>query len=354
MNLIYMIGCAMENTKSFFLYIGITCILIIGTLLLSATHGPLATNALTVLKIILGHLLPNMPWMSDGTITPAQDQAVWDFRLPRILLAIISGAALSLAGMLLQVMVRNPLAEPYILGISSGAGLGAVIAIVAGSTALAGITLNLAAFLGAILTIVLVYFLALHEDRISSARLILAGVAIGSFFAALTNFLIMTTNAQNIYSILHFMLGSVSAAQWNNLLPPLLTLLLASLIAGTRSRALNAMLMGDETATALGINVGNLRKILLALTALLTATTVSVAGGIGFVGLIVPHLCRMLVGADHRKLLPLSILGGGAFLGLCDLLARTLAEPVEIPLGILTATLGAPFFLWIMRKKGIS
>lgn len=344
----------MENKRNFFLGISIACTLIGGVLILSAQHGPLSTDTTTVAKIILGHLLPDMPWMKDGTITPAQDQAVWNFRLPRAFLAITAGAALSLAGALLQVMVRNPLAEPYILGISSGAGLGAVTAIVAGSTALAGITLNLAAFLGATLTITLVYFLALYQGHISSARLILAGVAVGSFFAALTNFLIMTTDAQNIYGILHFMLGSVSAAKWTDVLPPLLALLIASLIVGTRSRALNAMLVGDETATALGVNVGNLRKVLLVLTALLTATTVSVAGGIGFVGLIVPHLCRMLVGADHRKLLPLSVLGGGAFLGLCDFLARVLAEPVEIPLGILTAALGAPFFLWIMRKKGIS
>lgn len=338
----------------FRLYSALTLVVILGVILISAAHGPLNTTPTTTAKIVLGHLLPNMPWMADGSITAAQDQAVWAFRLPRVVLAILAGAALSLAGVLLQVMVRNPLAEPYILGISSGAGLGAVTAIVAGSTALAGITLNLAAFIGAALTIALVYFLALDHGRIMSARLILAGVAIGSFFAALTNFLIMTTDAQNIYSILHFMLGSVSAAQWSNTAPPAVALLLALAIVSTKTRALNALLMGDETATALGVNVSMLRKVLLGVTALLTAATVSVAGGIGFVGLIVPHLCRMAVGADHRRLIPLSVLGGGAFLGLCDLFARTLAEPIEIPLGIITAALGAPFFLWIMRRKGIS
>ena len=284
---------------------------------------------------------------------PAQDQAVWNSRLPRVLLAIVAGAALSLAGVILQVIVRNPLAEPYILGISAGAGLGAVVAIVAGSTALAGIALNVSAFIGAAITIALVYSLALKRGIIMPSRLILVGVAVGSLFAAVTNFLIMTTDAQNIYSILHFMLGSVSAAHWESLTLPILALVIGLMTVGFKTRAMNALLVGDETATALGVNVSSLRKILLLVTAMLTAATVSVAGGIGFVGLIIPHLTRMLVGADHRRLIPLNALGGGAFLGLCDFLARTLAEPVEIPIGILTAVVGAPFFLWLMRTKDV-
>lgn len=320
---------------------------------MSTAHGPLPTPPDTAAKIVLGHLLPNMPWMSDGSISSAQDQAVWNFRLPRTLLAILAGAALSLAGVILQVIVRNPLAEPYILGISAGAGLGAVVSIVAGSAALAGIALNLAAFAGAALTIALVYTLALKRGIIMPARLILVGVAVGSLFAAVTNFLVMTTDAQNIYSILHFMLGSVSAAHWESLIPPGIALIISLIVVGLKTRAMNALLVGDETATALGVNVSSLRKILLLVTALLTASTVAVAGGIGFVGLIIPHFVRMLVGADHRRLIPLSVLGGGAFLGICDFLARTLAEPVEIPIGILTAVIGAPFFLWLMRTKDV-
>ncbi|GAB3707658.1 FecCD family ABC transporter permease [Mariniluteicoccus flavus] len=321
--------------------------------LVSAAHGPLATTPLEAGKIVLGHVLPGMPWMTDGSLTPAQDQAVWGFRLPRTLLAALAGAALSLAGAVLQVTVRNPLAEPYILGVSSGAGLGVVAAIVLGSTALAGIPLNLSAFAGAAVTIALVYGLAQKRGVVLPTRLILVGVALGSLLSALTNFLIISTDAQNIYSVLHFLLGSVSAATWPSLAPPAAAFTIGLFVVGLRTRALNALMVGDETATALGVNVHRLRLVLLGVTALLTAATVSVAGGIGFVGLVVPHVARMLVGADHRRVIPVSVLGGAAFLATCDLLARVIAEPVEIPLGILTAVAGAPFFLWLMRSKDV-
>ncbi|MBW3085507.1 Hemin transport system permease protein HmuU [Austwickia sp. TVS 96-490-7B] len=324
---------------------------IITIVLISTAHGPLAMSPWQAARIVLGHLLPDMPWMSDGSITAAQDQVVWTFRLPRVLLAALAGACLSLAGALLQVSVRNPLAEPYILGISSGAGLGAVLAIVTGSIMASGVMLNLAAFIGAATTMTLVYLLALQRGVIVPARLILVGVALGSLLSALTNFLLMTTDAQKIFSILHFLLGSVSAATWTSLLPPAIALLIGVIVVGLRTRSLNALMVGDETATALGVDVPRLRRTLLAVTALLTAATVAVAGGIGFVGLIVPHVTRMIVGADHRYVIPVSVLGGAAFLSVCDLLARSIVAPAEIPLGILTAVAGAPFFLWLMRRK---
>ncbi|MFL4472443.1 FecCD family ABC transporter permease [Paeniglutamicibacter sp. MACA_103] len=334
---------------------GTTALLSVGivlVILISAGSGPLATSLAEAAKIITGHLLPGMAWMSDGTISVSQDQAVWNFRLPRTLLAGVAGASLALAGALLQTNVRNPLAEPYILGVSAGAGVGAVLAIVAGSTAMAGIGLNAAAFLGAAGATVLVYLLAKQGGIIAPSRLILAGVALGSLLAAITNFLTITTEAQNVYSVLFFLLGSVSAASYGQLVLPGLALAVVGVYAMARSRALNAMLAGDETAIALGVNVTSMRRTLLLATALLTATTVAVCGGIGFVGLVVPHAVRMIVGSDHRRMLPLVILGGALFLMLTDLLARSVAQPAEIPLGILTAAVGAPFFLWLMRTSG--
>ncbi|MHA7304077.1 FecCD family ABC transporter permease [Arthrobacter sp. TMN-49] len=325
---------------------------IVVVILLSASTGPLATSLPEAAKIITGHLVPGMVWMHDGTISVSQDQAVWSFRLPRTLLAGIAGASLALAGALLQTNVRNPLAEPYILGVSAGAGVGAVLAIVAGSTAVSGLSLNAAAFVGAAGATVLVYLLAQQGGMISPSRLILAGVALGSLLAAITNFLTITTEAQNVYSVLFFLLGSVSAASYPQLVLPGLALAGVGLYAMLRSRALNAMLAGDETAIALGVNVTAMRRTLLLATALLTATTVAVCGGIGFVGLVVPHAVRMMVGSDHRRMLPLVILGGALFLMLTDLLARTVAQPAEIPLGILTAAVGAPCFLWLMRTSG--
>ncbi|MGP5394914.1 MULTISPECIES: FecCD family ABC transporter permease [Arthrobacter] len=325
---------------------------IVLVILFSASTGPLSTSLLESAKIIAGHLVPGMAWMRDGSITVSQDQAVWNFRLPRTLLAGIAGASLALAGALLQTNVRNPLAEPYILGVSAGAGVGAVLAIVAGSTAVAGLSLNAAAFLGAAGATVLVYLLAKQGGVIAPSRLILAGVALGSLLAAITNFLTITTEAQNVYSVLFFLLGSVSAASYAQLVLPGMALAVVATYAMTRSRALNAMLAGDETAIALGVNITAMRRTLLLATALLTATTVAVCGGIGFVGLVVPHAVRMIVGSDHRRMLPLVILGGAFFLMLTDLLARTVAQPAEIPLGILTAAVGAPFFLWLMRTSG--
>ncbi|MCH8614368.1 FecCD family ABC transporter permease [Arsenicicoccus dermatophilus] len=321
--------------------------------LLSVSTGPLHTGPVQAAQIVVGHLLPGMPWMVDGSITASQDQAVWGFRLPRSLLAAVAGGNLALAGALLQVTVRNPLAEPYILGVSAGAGLGAVVAIVAGATALTAVTLNMMAFLGAVLAIVLVYVLAQDQGVVVPARLILAGVALGSLLSGVTNFLLMTTEAQNIYSVLHFLLGSVSAATWASLVPPVVALVVGLLVVLPRGRPLNALLAGDEAATALGVDVPRLHRALLLVAAVLTASTVSVAGGIGFVGLIVPHVVRMVVGSDHRRVLPLTVLGGAVFLPSCDLLARSVAEPVEVPLGVLTAVVGAPFFLWLMRRKAV-
>lgn len=325
---------------------------IVAVLIVSGSTGPLQTTLLESWQISLGHLIPGLPWMTDGSLSVTQDQAVWNFRFPRALLAGIAGASLALAGALLQANVRNPLAEPYILGVSAGAGVGAVVAIVAGSTAIAGIGLNAAAFIGATVATLLVYLLAKQGGVIAPSRLILAGVALGSLLAAITNFLTITTDAQNVYSVLFFLLGSVSAAEYPQLLLPGLSLLAVSVFAMLRSRALNALLAGDETATALGVNVESLRRILLLATALLTATTVAVCGGIGFVGLVVPHAARIMVGSDHRRMLPVTILGGALFLMLTDLMARTIAQPAEIPIGILTSVVGAPFFLWLMRSNG--
>ncbi|GAB77073.1 iron complex transport system permease protein [Austwickia chelonae] len=321
-------------------------------IVVSGATGPLRTTFTEAAQLVVGHLVPGMSWMTDGTLSPAQDQAVWNFRLPRTLLAGVVGSCLALAGALLQAVVRNPLAEPYVLGVSSGAGLGAVLVIVLGSTAVAGLSLSAAAFAGALLATVLVHLLASQDGIISPQRLILAGVALGTLLAALTNYLTISTEAQNVYSVLYFTLGSVSGADFGKIVWPLLALVVVALVAISRSRVLNAMLVGDESATSLGVDVQRTRRLTLAAAALLTGTSVAVAGGIGFVGLVVPHVTRILVGSDHRRTLPVTVLAGAVLLMVCDLLARTIADPVEVPIGIVTAVLGAPFFLWIMRTAG--
>ncbi len=329
--------------------LGIALVLLV---VVSGSVGAVTVSPLQAGQIVLGHLVPGMPWMSDGTLTPLQDQAVWRFRLPRALLAALAGAGLALAGALMQVTVRNPLAEPYILGVSSGASVGAVVVIVLGSAAVGGLSLNVAAFVGALVACAAVAALARKGGVLSPTRMILAGVALGTLFSAITSYLTISTDAQNVVSVLFFLLGSVSAATMTSLLGPALALAVACVVAAVLARSLNALMTGDESAASLGVDPTRLRALLLVVASLLTGTVVSVAGGIGFVGLVVPHVARIAVGADHRRMLPVTVLGGGVFLMTADLLARTVAEPTEIPLGILTAFVGAPFFLWLMRRGG--
>ncbi|GAB3644482.1 FecCD family ABC transporter permease [Glycomyces tarimensis] len=322
----------------------------LGVVAVSGATGTVDVTFGDSVKLITGHLLPGMPWMSDGSLTPLQDQAVWQFRLPRTILAGIAGAGLALTGALMQAIVRNPLAEPYLLGVSAGAGLGAVSVITLGIGAAAGLTLSGAAFLGALTAAVAVYLLARQSGVLAPTRLILAGVALGSLLSAVTSYLTITTEAQNVFSILFFLLGSVAAATWQQLAVPAAALAAVFVYAMTRSRALNALQVGDETATALGVHVDRFRSRLLIAAALLTGSIVAVSGGIGFVGLVIPHISRIAVGADHRRLLPVAVLGGAVFLMAADLTARTVASPTEVPIGIVTAAVGAPFFLWLMRR----
>lgn len=325
---------------------------IVALIVLSGAIGTVEVSIIEATRIVTGHLLPGMPWMSDGSLTRLQDQAVWQFRLPRTLLAALAGAGLALAGALMQVTVRNPLAEPYILGVSSGASVGAVLVIVFGSAALGGLSLNVAAFLGALAACIAVAVLARKDGTLSPTRMILAGVALGALLSAVTSYLTISTDAQNVVSVLFFLLGSVSAATMHSLIGPTIALAVSCLVAAFLARSLNVLMTGDESATSLGVNAARLRGTLLVIASLLTGAVVSVAGGIGFVGLVVPHIARIAVGADHRRMLPVTVLGGAVFLMLADLLARTVAQPTEIPLGILTAFVGAPFFLWLMRRGG--
>lgn len=322
---------------------------LIALLLLSTSVGTISVSPADAVRLLLGHLLPGMSWMSDGTYTALQDNAVWQFRLPRALLAAITGAALALAGALMQVVVHNPLAEPYILGVSAGAGVGAVSLIVFGIGA-NSLAIGSAAFLGALLATAAVYLLSRRHGRIAAQRLILAGVALGSLFSAVTSYLTITTDAQNVFSIMFFLLGSVSAATMAHLALPAAALLGVLAFTASRARALNALLAGDDAATSLGIDVNRLRSGVLIAAALLTGSVVAVSGGIGFVGLVIPHIARIVVGTDHRRMLPVATLGGAVFLTGADLLARTVAAPTEVPLGVLTALVGAPFFLWLLRR----
>jgi iron complex transport system permease protein len=274
---------------------------------------------------------------------------ILDVRLPRVLLAALVGASLAGAGTLYQALFRNPLADPYIWGISSGAGLGAMIAFVltAGATALRFGVVPVAAFAGAMLTMLLVVRLANVRGRLDPTSLLLAGVALSYTLAAVTSF-VMVLAREQMAAIVYWMMGGFSAATWGYVWMIVPMFLLGVIVPLLSTRELDLMLLGDERAGHLGLSVERFKLLMLAAASLLTAAAVAVAGLIGFVGLMVPHMVRLVLGPDHRRLLPASLLTGAIVLVLADLIARTIIAPIEIPVGIVTAVLGGPFFIWLL------
>ncbi len=277
---------------------------------------------------------------------------VVDLRAPRAVMAILVGGGLSLAGAVFQALLRNPLAEPYILGISGGAATGAVLALAMGLTASLSWALPAAAFTGALLAIVLVLRVAATpDDGVDVRVLLLAGVVVGAFFTACMSFVLSVSDARTVRSTVLWMMGSLAGADWRTVsMVTLYTLPAAVLLVGL-ARPLNLLAIGEETAGYLGANVERVKRAAYVLGSLLTAAGVAATGVIGFVGLIVPHGVRLLVGADYRVLLPLSFLAGAVFLTLADVAARTILSPAEVPIGVITAFVGVPLFLLLLRRS---
>ncbi|WP_342365721.1 FecCD family ABC transporter permease [Plantibacter sp. CFBP 8775] len=298
---------------------------------------------------VIAVLCANLTRRAAG-LDPLDQQIVWELRVPRVLMAAVVGASLALAGAALQGLLRNPLADPFIVGVSSGASLGAVLVMSFGSGALFGLSTPAAAFIGALVLLLLVFAFAQRSGSFTDIRLVLSGVALGYVAMAGTSFAQLQAEPGQVRGILFWMMGSVAGARWETLALPTVALLGAGAWLLIQARGLNALALGDDDAVAVGVDLRRFRLGLLLVAALLTAVTVAVAGGVGFVGLIVPHAVRMLVGADHRRLLPVSALSGAVFLVLVDLVARTIGSPNEYPLTIFTALVGGPFFLWLMRS----
>ncbi len=286
-------------------------------------------------------------------VDPTVRTIVIAIQLPRVVLGALVGAGLALSGAVLQGVFRNPLADPGLIGVSAGAGFGAVLAIAVGAAAQGLWTLPLWAFAGAVLASGLVYLLAVRHGRTPVLTLILAGVAISALFGAGST-LILTLNIGNtdVQSMLAWLYGSLDGALWRQDAVLAAFVLPGGATMALFARDLNLLSTGEEGAAALGVPVEGAQRALLGLTALVTAAAVAASGMIAFVGLMVPHLLRRLVGADHRVLLPASLLGGAAFLVIADLLARVVAAPAEINLGVVTAVIGVPFFLYLLRRGG--
>lgn len=279
-------------------------------------------------------------------------QIVWDLRVPRVVLAALVGAGLSVVGVAVQALVRNPIADPYVLGVSSGASIGAAVVIVYGSVAgLGALGLSGAAFVTACLSMAVVYMVARRGGALNPLRLVLTGVVAGYVLSALTSYLVFLGDPRGAQQVLFWLLGSFGRARWSMLAVPALVLVVVLGWLLVRARPLDALLAGDEAAVTLGVPVGRVRLELFVATAALTAVMVSVSGAVGFVGLVVPHIVRLLVGGLHRRVLITSALFGMVFMVWVDLAARTLASPQEIPIGILTAIIGGPLFLVLMYRS---
>ncbi|GGZ47568.1 ABC transporter permease [Streptomyces subrutilus] len=308
--------------------------------------GPVRIAPGRVLDIVLGALSGQRPHGAFATI-------VWDVRMPRVLLGAVVGAGLAVAGTVLQALVRNQLADPFLLGASSGASAGAVLVIVYGAGAgLAALTVPLAAFAGSMGALVAVYAMARRGGTMTTGRLILAGVAVQYILSALTSLvLVLAAHPDQIRTVLFWTLGGLGGARWDELALPSAALLVGTGLLLALARPLDLLLAGEEGAHTLGLDTARFRAAVFVLTSLVIGVLVAYSGAIGFVGLMVPHAARMVVGAGHRALLPVAALGGAVFLVLADLVARTAAAPEEIPVGVVTALIGGPFFLWMLRRS---
>ncbi len=326
-------------------------LMIIGAASVGAAQLPLSA----VWQVFADFLSGSLEVAVEGSAAAAR-LIIIDVRLPRILTALLVGAGLGVAGVVFQGLLLNPLADPFTIGVSAGAAFGATIAILLPTLwPLATIFSGFAivpwfAFAGAVFSLALVYFIARSRGRVMPESMILAGVIVASFLSALISFM-KSIAGEKLASVVFWIMGGFSGALWSQVWLLLPYCLICLVILQAHAGALNIMAMGDTTALQLGVEVYRVRRRLLLVAALLTAAAVSVSGVIGFVGLVVPHINRLLLGPDHRRLLPASALLGGLVLVAADTLARTVAGPTEIPVGVVTALLGAPFFCVIFKKK---
>jgi len=319
---------------------------LMGVALVGVFVGSVWISPATVFQVIGSEL----GFFDGGDLDPAQTKVVWDLRVPRVLLGAVVGASLSVAGGAIQVAVRNPLGDPYLLGVMAGASTGAVFVIVVGSAGVGGLGLSAAAFVGAFAATAMTFLFGRSGTRLPAVRVVLAGVAVAYLFSSVTFYLQTLATPNELRRALFWGLGSLGGATWADLRIPTVAVVLGSVWLLSQARSLNSLLTGEESATSLGVDVERTQLALLVTASGLSAVVVAVAGGIGFVGLVVPHVARMLFGSDHRRALPAMVLLGAVFLILADVVARTIVRPAELPIGIVTSAVGAPFFLWLLRR----
>ncbi|EOU1489583.1 iron ABC transporter permease [Clostridium perfringens] len=327
-------------------------LLFISSIILGISFGAVDIPPYDVYRVFLykvfGIKIGNLDEILNSTVF----DIIWGVRMPRVLLGAFAGMALAMVGVIMQATIQNPLGDPYILGLSSGASLGATFSILIGfSGVLSSFGAPLGAFLGALIASIFMYFLARIGGRITPFKMILAGMVISSICSSLTSLIIfLSKDNEGIRTVNFWMMGSLAGAEWSNIVLPIAISVIPLIYFFTQYRNLNLMVLGDETSITLGLNIEKHRKIYMILSSLITGVIVSVCGTIGFVGIMIPHIVRLIFGTDHKTLLPFSALVGAIFLIWADVIARCAITNMELPIGIITSVIGAPFLLWLMVK----
>ena len=322
------------------------------TIILAAGIGPVSVGPETTTRILLSRL-PGVGSLIRPDWQELETNIILGLRFPRVCLGMVVGASLAVCGVAMQALVRNNLADPFILGVSNGAAAFATLGMLFGAFSFLGtFSLSISAFLGSAVTILFVYTISRVRGRVNITQLLLSGVAVSMMMEGLTNIIKLSApNALGLHNAEFWMSGSLAGARWEYLTLPLAVLAACMAFLMIHYRGLNLLLLGDESAAALGINVGRLQKLLILAASLMAGTTIAVSGSIGFVGLMVPHFTRLLVGGDHRRVLPVCALLGGILVVWVDVAARMLIAPEELPVGVLTAVIGGPIFIWMLKKS---
>ncbi|MGM8307322.1 FecCD family ABC transporter permease [Clostridium perfringens] len=327
-------------------------LLFISSIILGISFGAVDIPPYDVYRVFLYKVFGIKIGNLDEILNSTLFDIIWGVRMPRVLLGAFAGMALAMVGVIMQATIQNPLGDPYILGLSSGASLGATFSILIGfSGVLSSFGAPLGAFLGALMASIFVYFLAIIGGRITPFKMILAGMVISSICSSLTSLIIfLSKDNEGIRTVNFWMMGSLAGAEWSNIVLPIAISVIPLIYFFTQYRNLNLMVLGDETSITLGLNIERYRKIYMILSSLITGVIVSVCGTIGFVGIMIPHIVRLIFGTDHKTLLPFSALVGAIFLIWADVIARCAITNMELPIGIITSVIGAPFLLWLMVK----
>lgn len=317
------------------------------SIIFSLAFGSTMISVSDIIEVLQAHLIGQ----TSSLLLP--ERIIWQLRLPRVLLGFIVGAALALAGVAMQALVRNEMADPFVLGISSGASVAATLSMCFGVFAILGpFRLPISAFIGAFLTTLLVYQLSKYHGKIMISQLLLSGLVVSMMLEGITKIITLSApNALGLHNAQFWMSGSLAGAKWEYLTLPLIIILLTSGYLFFHYRTLNVMLLGENAAQSMGVSIHHFQKALMIVSSLLVGATISVSGVIGFVGLICPHLARLLVGSNHKRVLPISLLLGGILVVWTDVIARTMIAPEELPIGALTALIGGPVFILLLKKK---